>query len=414
MENIFREEVIENQRFRLHGNVLIAVPRGHWLLSSATALLVVLVGIFLFNGSYARKERVHGFLVPDQGVVKIRATHRSIVAHCSVSSGDVVSVGDHLCTLSNRHGLAGEGDRDDVVLTELRKKRRDTEQLMEQWRSLFLLQNEQLDMKREAAVRNLEELKRLSEIHRRRERLTEERLAAAALLRNEGHLSHAEFQRLEALFLDKHLELRQAEHRINASQDNISQLDKELAEQPFKRALKRLELETELSAIDQSIAEIEARQQQTVRAPISGRVTLFQAFKGQTVDPAVPLMVILPEQARMTATLLVPGRAIGFVAPGQEVLLRYAAFPYQKFGLQRARIEEVSQAALLPRELRQPAVADEPVYKVSASLESERISAYGREVPLQAGMVFDADIIQEKRSLVGWMLEPLYRFRGAI
>lgn len=116
----------------------------------------------------------------------------------------------------------------------------------------------------------------------------------------------------------------------------------------------------------------------------------------------------------MAATLLVPGRAIGFVSPGQEVLLRYEAFPYQKFGLHRGRIEEISRTVLSPRELAEPAIASEPVYKVSASLERGKISAYGREVPLQAGMILEADIIQEKRSLLDWVLEPVYRFRGMI
>lgn len=414
MENIFRDEALENQRFRLHGNVMIAVPKRHWLFSLALTFLVVLVAIFLFTGSYVRKERVRGFLVPDQGVVKVRAATRGIVAHCSVSSGDVVAIGDHLCTLSNRHGLPGERDRDSVVLEELGKKRKDTERLLEQWSSMFLLESERLRMEKESALRDLDDLGRLAETHRHRERLIEDRLAVAATLRDEGHLSNAEYRNLEALFLERHLELQRARYQINESRDAAARLENEIAQQPFKRELKRLELETKISEIDRSIAEIEARRQFVVRSPVSGRVTAFQAFNGQAVDPAVPLMAILPERARMAATLLVPGRAIGFVSPGQEVLLRYEAFPYQKFGLHRGRIEEISRTVLSPRELAEPAIASEPVYKVSASLERGKISAYGREVPLQAGMILEADIIQEKRSLLDWVLEPVYRFRGMI
>ena len=40
--------------------------------------------------------------------------------------------------------------------------------------------------------------------------------------------------------------------------------------------------------------------------------------------------------------------------------------------------------------------------------------AYGNAQPLQAGMVVEADVLQEKRKLYEWVLEPLYSLTGKL
>src|SRR2546426_11673115 len=64
----------------------------------------------------------------------------------------------------------------------------------------------------------------------------------------------------------------------------------------------------------------------------SGTVTTVLAEVGQTVTPAQPIVSILPRGAALEASLYVPSRAVGFVEVGQQVLMRYQAYPYQKFG----------------------------------------------------------------------------------
>jgi Cation efflux system protein CusB domain 1 len=54
----------------------------------------------------------------------------------------------------------------------------------------------------------------------------------------------------------------------------------------------------------------------------------------------------------MQAELLAPSTSIGFLRPGQRVLLRYSAFPYQKFGEYWGTVTEISRAALQTEELK--------------------------------------------------------------
>ncbi len=56
----------------------------------------------------------------------------------------------------------------------------------------------------------------------------------------------------------------------------------------------------------------------------------------------------------------------------------------------------------------------EPLYRITVVLARQTITAYGKPQPLQAGMLVDADIVQEKRHLYEWVLEPLYSLTGKL
>ncbi len=56
----------------------------------------------------------------------------------------------------------------------------------------------------------------------------------------------------------------------------------------------------------------------------------------------------------------------------------------------------------------------ERVYRVTVAIDHQTIEAYGKAVPLQAGMTLTADIILEKRSLIQWLLDPLLSLRGRV
>jgi membrane fusion protein len=68
----------------------------------------------------------------------------------------------------------------------------------------------------------------------------------------------------------------------------------------------------------------------------------------------------------------------------------------------------------MPGEPASGLVFQEPVYKVTAALESQHVEAYGKEIPLRPGMILSADVVLDRRSLFEWLLEPVYSLRGKI
>ena len=128
-----------------------------------------------------------------------------------------------------------------------------------------------------------------------------------------------------------------------------------------------------------------------------------------------PLLSLLPGNGTLEAELLVPSRAIGFIEPGDKVLLRYQAYPYQKFGHQQGTVARISRSALNQTELQilfGSSVQGEPMYRVTVRLAKQVITAYGKPELLKPGMTLEADVLGEKRPLIEWVFEPLYSLKG--
>ena len=56
----------------------------------------------------------------------------------------------------------------------------------------------------------------------------------------------------------------------------------------------------------------------------------------------------------------------------------------------------------------------EPVYRIQAKLDKQFIEGYGKEFNLKSGMLFNADIMLDKRSLIDWMLDPILSVKGRL
>ena len=147
-----------------------------------------------------------------------------------------------------------------------------------------------------------------------------------------------------------------------------------------------------------------------MEAPVAGLVANRLVEPGQAVQAGQPLLTLLPAGSHLRAQLFVPSRAVGFIEPGDKVLLRYQAFPYQKFGHHEGVVRRVSRSAV-PGAGGQGA---EPFYRVLVDIHRQSITAYGREEPLRPGMLLEADIMGEHRKLYEWVLEPLYSVTGRL
>ena len=197
-----------------------------------------------------------------------------------------------------------------------------------------------------------------------------------------------------------------------ARQNQLADTQYTLNQLPIVIAEKSQLLRNELSSVEQRMAEINGRRAFVIRAPIAGRVSALQASTGKLAEPNQLQLEIIPASI-LRAELLIPSRAIGFVRVGQRVSIRYEAFPYQNFGRYEGTITEISHNILAHSDVSSPLItSEEPVYRVTAALDRQDINAYGKRVPLQAGMLLKGDIILDRRSLMRWVLDPLLSVRG--
>jgi len=74
----------------------------------------------------------------------------------------------------------------------------------------------------------------------------------------------------------------------------------------------------------------------------------------------------------------------------------------------------VSQTVWSPGDKIGPLTVREAAYRITATLDKQTVSAMGQEIPLRSGMLVNADILLEKRSLLEWVFEPVLQLKGRL
>lgn len=233
-------------------------------------------------------------------------------------------------------------------------------------------------------------------------------------LNKNGFLSNIEREQQQQALLDAKQEKQNLARLLMQQENQLSQLSFNIANVPQQYTLRINSLKRQQADVQNQLTQIKSNYQYTVTASNSGTVTGIQVVEGETLTQAKPLLHIIPEGSELVAELLLPTRSAGFIALGNDTRLRFDAFPYQRFGFINSKISRIDKALITPNEIRLPIALQEPVYRLRATLSQQQMQAYGKAFELKSGMLFEADIMLEQRTLIEWLLEPLYSLKGRV
>ncbi len=419
MASLFRPEVLENRQRDWLGSIQLIRPVSLAVLTTFVVVTAAAVASYLVFGEYTRKARVSGYLVPDQGVIRLMSPQAATLLEAHAVEGAAVRKGDVLFVLSvGQSTLSGETQTAVQSSLALREQ-----SLKGAARQRGVLEQNQLA----ALDRQIEEMRReltsmAAEADLQRERLTLAQQAQARLesLRNDNFVSSAQVQTKAEEVLGIKAQLQALERQRSAQLREIATLQAQRRELPMRAQAQQGEIHRDLAALAQQSAENEARQRIVVRAPQDGVLSGVLAQVGQTVSPNVAMASLLPANARLQAQLFAPSSAVGFVRPKQTVQLRYQAFPYQKFGHQTGAVALVSRSPLQGAELAglpmqtAASAGSEPLYRITVTLDRQSVAAYGQAQALVPGMQLEADVLLDRRRLIEWLFEPVLGIAGRV
>lgn len=414
MSDLFRKEAIDHQGQKLDGEVTIATHLSfNWIL--ALILLIVIVGVtYLVVGEYHRKEIVSGYLRPTEGLSKVYPLGQGVIDELFVEEGEDVEKGQLLARIRMERILTSGSDMNEAILSELIKQKALIKRNLSNQATLAKVQEEKIDSQISHTEFQLAQAKKQLLLLKERISLGENRLVDTKSLIKKGFASQSDLESVRDTVLAMQQQGEDLEGRVLSQQESLSQLKLEKQQLPYTQQDTESQLRSQLANINQQITQASAQQSYDVRSHRSGRVSGLMIKPGMIAQATTPLMTILPKEASFEAVLFVPSRAFGFVKEGQNTRIRYQAFPYERFGLYQGSIASVSKSILLPNEVNLPVVLREPVYQVVVALSEQNANAYGASVPLQAGMLLEADIMVDSRTLFEWLFEPLYTIKGAL
>jgi len=422
---LFRSEVTQSKQASWLGSIHLAHnPR----FSIMAGVALLLAGALLAYGAWgkvARKVRVPGVLMPQWGTVELSAAISGVLLEQRVKEGDWVQQGQVLFVV-NTDKTSAEGSTASLLASHLAQRR--STLLAE--RGSRISQNHQRELHLTDRIRSLSlETAQATQEHalaKRRVELAQKTFARFDQMAAQGFVSEiqAQAKQEELIDLQSRVENTMRNGVALAREQNAAQAD--LVHLQRQLTIDLLQLDRNLASLDQETAEIQSRKTSSVLAPQAGQVSTIHlslgamAQAGQTIASLVPHDAIDPSAHTLVAALFAPTRTAGFIQPGQEVWLRLAAYPYQKFGLAKGRVLKVSGTPIAPQDLPHgqgtalmaSTQSNEPLYRVQVVLASQHVMAFGQAHSLRPGMTLEADVIHDVRGIWEWVFEPLLAIRA--
>lgn len=412
--SLFRSESEAARATSWLGRIVLIRPASFTFLALLALGIAILLAAFFITAEYTRKSRVTGVLAPTQGVVRIVAPQAGMVVAILVREGDNIEGDAPLLAIADTRTSRTIQEYGAALASRLEARRSALARQREQALAAFESERAALLQRQQGLERELELLDAEISVHSKRLAISTRGTERARNLEGRGFLSPAAREREEEASLEH-------ASRVEAVRRTQLSLHREMGAIEFEmntaraRALAQIAgIDAQAAALEQERLERDVQSHATLVAPTSGTMASIVVEPGQVVSAGMTLATLIPLNASLEAHLYTPSRSIGFVRDGQEVLLRFQAYPHQKFGSHRARVIAISKNPLAPAELgfAPPDGSREPVYRIKALLDSQTITAYGRPEPLQAGMQIEADILLDRRRLIEWIFEPLLSLAG--
>ncbi|HRK56455.1 MAG TPA: HlyD family efflux transporter periplasmic adaptor subunit [Burkholderiaceae bacterium] len=419
---LFREEAVVAASPPLLGAALLRAPFSFSVWAFVAAVLAIATLAFLCFGTYTQRTRVVGITAPVAGEIKLMAPQASIVVERRVQDGQRVQAGDVVYVLSSERISAdgtGTHGAQSRILNRLYQRQSSLDADQKRQDVLLDRQVEILRQRMAALGAEAEQLNRALTTQAQRVQSLEMQTRRFEELAAERFMSVLGVEQKREELLEQTAKLQELKRSELALARELSSVAADLKLLPLRIAQEKAELERAALVVSQEIAQVEASRRIVVTAPQDGVITAILAEPGQTVADQ-PLLTLLPAGSTLQAHLFAPSKAIGFIEPGQTVRMRFAAYPYQKFGQYEGVVARVSRTSLSAAELPAQVIAimgrsaGEGLYRISVDLHSQSVSAYGRRLQLTTGMQLEADILQESRSLIEWVFSPIIGLKGKL
>jgi HlyD family secretion protein/adhesin transport system membrane fusion protein len=415
----------------------LEIEVGRWpslfrgILLSGTSAVLILVGLLAVS-PLKELSVAEGQVIPEGQVLQVQHLEGGIVGELMAKPGHIVEAGQPLIRMdptaaraelgqlsSRRKSLLAArirlqalldgttpdfteaGPADDPAVAESRSNfERERESAVQ---TIALYQTRVAQRSAEAAAAEAELLTLGNQ-----ESANVERVDLRGRLFKEGYASRN-------AFLDARIQLDQVRGRAaqvrgqaEAARSAVLEAKSQLADQ---QATRRLQWSTELSKTIAELGETEqlmARSRDRVerlyvRAPQRGVVqSMGPKSKGDVLKPGDVAAELVPVGDQLVAEVRLDPQDVGYVRPGLQARIKLTAFDPEAFKPVSGTVKEVSATTFKTEK-------GQPFYRVLIALDQSTIERGAETHEVLPGMVVRAEIVTGEKSVLRYLLKPIYR-----
>ncbi|MCU7850419.1 MAG: HlyD family type I secretion periplasmic adaptor subunit [Candidatus Thiodiazotropha sp. (ex Lucinoma kastoroae)] len=229
-------------------------------------------------------------------------------------------------------------------------------------------------------------------------------------LYNKKYASETEYLQLEQERIQQFHQLQEEKQRLTQLKATRNQAQQQIdalrAETRANVLAEITENRREIAALEEELIKAsDVNERQILYAPVAGQMQeMVVNTQGGVVTEAQPLMKIVPDEESLVVEVFLENKDIGFVEKEMLAEVKIHTFPFTKYGIVEAVIENISDDAIF----------DEKrgfTYSMLLAMNKKTIEVEGREVRLMPGMEVTAEIKTGKRRLMEYFLAPLLRHK---
>ncbi len=411
--NLFRRASLERQRQRFLGKVLLAGPASTpYVVAAAGLILAVLIALTVVVQIPA-KLHAPGVLLPVGGLTRVSAQEAGVVGDVLAKSGDMVVQGQPLMTLLVDRRLVDGAGSYETRAESVSRQRNLLDRIREEELKSHDSRLEALRVRRNTLRQRLQSLKERLANAKRQEDLAESEYRRLDSLAPAGYAARREVEAAELRLLQVRGTWQQLQAELNQTRFEATHVDQELDTERHAFLARDLSLVSDSERLRDRQVELRSLAQRTIVAPVSGRLADVLVSAGEAISAGVAVASMHQPDSAMEARLYLSSLVAGRAQAGQETILKLPTFPSRQFGVLRGSIMELTSSPVDPRSVSLVPNLAAPVYEARVRLHSQHMSAMGREWPLRPGLSIEGTIIESRRTLISWLLEPLIRGVGA-
>lgn len=377
----------------------------------ALLALAIAAGLFAFSifANFDRVAYVPGVVIPASGLARLDAPQPGVVTAVLAKQGALVHKGQQILRIAATASLPSGITASAHALDAYRREQQFSAEAMRAEDQRSVADRARLSDQVRSLDGTLASLSDQIAIQGLRIRKNDEWLQRLASLLAKGYVSNLTYRAQEEAGLAMRQQLATLEQRQSEARHDRSQAELELAAATAQNSGRALRSRAQMMELERGASQTQAEAETVVAASIDGTVAAIDVQPGETVAASQEVGALMRAGDRMRVLLYVPSRAAGSLRRGQQVRIRYDAFPYQRYGLGRGVIDSISSAAIARPNAQ---AGEEPSYRVAVRLIG------GASVPadrLRPDMRLTASILIERRSLLDWLFAPLrekWRERG--
>lgn len=396
------------------------------------SIFLTFAAILLWAGLSSVDQVVNGIgkVIPSSGTQIVQSVDGGMVEEILVRESDVVTKNSVIVKIDPTRFSSFLGERKSQVMSLMAKAARlealtsnvpynppaevvaAVPDIVEHERRLYMTSldevNSSIAVARDRAAQRRQELiestSRLAQLTTAHD-LAQDELKATKSLLESGAVSPLEVTRLEKEVARAHGDKDQARAQVSRSKSAIQEAEGQIREIGLRyRNAWRNDLSATLAGLgsltEGNKALVDRVSHSEVRSPINGTIKrLFVNTIGAVVVPGGAVAEIVSDEDELVVEAMLSPSNRAFVKPGQNVVVKFTAYEYAIYGGLDGTVEYISPDTITDGK-------GNTFYNVRIKTKE---TSFGENRPILAGMVAQVDIITGKKTVLSYILKPLFR-----